>query len=243
MTTERALGRCGRTSAIVAAILDGDESATDRSHIALCATCTRESERAIRFDRILTAAAVEASDGIPAPDGVARVPSGAWASLIRLRVAPIATLAGAVAVGLVLAAVIGSRVQTPAGQPSVAFSTAATARTALASLGLACGELSCQSTAPNHVHRVQLTEDDGRVVEVEAWIESTDGKALDLHGADDLFARIAAAVLAPEAGTATASWIRAEYAACGASCSVDLEQVSIAVEVGSRSASVTLRER
>lgn len=244
MMTERALGRCGRTSAIVAAILDGDASSIDRSHIALCAICSRESERAIRFDRSLAATAVEASDGIPAPAGAGEGSYGALAGLLRLRVAPIATLAGAVAVGLILAAVIGSRVQAPAdGQPSIAFSPAATAHAALASLGLACDELICQSTAPNHVHRVVLTEAEGRVVGVEARIESTDGKALDLRGADDLFARIAAAVLEPEAGTATASWLRAEYPACGASCSVGLEHVSVVLEIGSQSASVTLRER
>jgi len=241
--TERALARCGRTAAIVGAVLDGTETPLDRSHIATCPICRRESERASRFDRSLAAAAAEVSDAIPDPAALAGERFvGPRIGRLGLGMARITTLAAAVLVGLLVANLIGSRVQPPTGQSPSPFSTAEEAREALAPLGIVCQGLVCEATLPNHVHRVLLTENDGRVVGVEARIDSTDGNVLDLRGVDDFYARIAAAVLSPDVETAAASWLRAEYATCGAGCAVELEQVDIAVEVGSRSVSLTLRE-
>ena len=238
---EPALARCARTSAIVEAILDGTPTPLDGSHVATCPACRRESERALRFTRRLATTAAEASDAIPDPalvSGRAR---------LNLRIAPIMTVAGAVAAGLMLAAIVATRGETPAGQGPSALSSVAAARQALAALGFSCqqpdGELICESTAPTHVHRVLLTVDDGRVVEAEARIESTDGTRLDPSGGDVLLGRIAGAVLAPESATAAADWLRGSYASCGAGCSTDLGKIGVALAIDERVIRLELRER
>jgi hypothetical protein len=234
---EPAVARCARTAAILEAILDGEPAPLDRSHVAACATCRRESERALRFTHSLATTATEASEAIPNPAlvrGRARM---------NLRLAPIMTVASAVAAGLLIAAIVATRGQPPAGQGPSAFSSPDAGRQALASLDFSCRGLICESTAPTHVHRVQLTEIDGRVVEVEARIESTDGKRIDPSGGDVLFGRIAGAVLAPESATAIAGWLRDAYTSCGAGCSIDLEEVGATLAIDERSIRLELRER
>jgi hypothetical protein len=236
------LARCGRTSRIVQAILDGVEAPVDRAHVDACATCGRQSERALRFTRSLPAVAAAVADGIPDPVRLRRRRMGSRIGGFGLRMAPVATLAGAVAVGMLVAAVIGSR-----GQLPKEFATAATATEELAALGFTCGSVNaetvCRATAPDHVHRVTLTVSDGRVVEVEARIESTNGTDLDLRGVDDLLARIAATVLRPEVRTEVTGWVSDAYPSCGAGCSVELEHISLAMAKESASVTLTLRER
>jgi len=247
--TQSALARCGRTSSIVGALLDGlDTQPADRAHIAACATCLHDSERAVRFTRRLATAAAEAADGIPEP-AVARGHrvNGVRIGRLRVRVAPVATLAGAIAAGLVVAAIIGTRAQPPAGQPPNAFTSVATATEALSPLGFICAssdaEAVCRSTAPDHLHLVTLTMAEGRVVEVEARIESTDGTSLDLRGVADLFARISSAVVASDLRAASDRWIRDAYPTCGAGCSSELGDVRVAMAKDGRSVSLSLRER
>jgi hypothetical protein len=164
-----------------------------------------------------------------------------------LRMAPVATLAGAVAVGLLVATVIGTRSQPPASPLPNAFASPSTATEGLAPLGFVCGSMDvetlCRSAAPDHVHLVTLTVTDGLVVGVEARIESTDGTDLDLRGVDDLLARIAAAVLTPDVRTAATDWIRDAYPTCGGSCSSDREEIGLAMARERHSVTLTLRER
>ena len=242
-----ALATCGRTARIVEAILDGVETPVDRAHIAACATCGRESARALRFTRSLPAAAAAVADAIPDPVLLRRQHVGVRIGRFNLRMAPLATLAGAVAVGLLIAAVIGTRSHPPASPLANAFASAAMATEGLAPLGFVCGSIDvetlCRSAAPDHVHLVTLTVTDGFVVGVEARIESTDGTDLDLRGVDDLLARIAAAVLTPDVRTAATGWIRDAYPTCGASCSSDREEIGLAMARESQSVTLTLRER
>jgi hypothetical protein len=243
---QRGLARCGRTSRIVAAILDGVETPVDRAHIAACAMCGRESERAVSFTRSLPIAAAAVGDGIPDPVLLRRQQFGVRIGGY-LRMGPVATLAGAVAVGLLVATVIGTRSQPPASPLPNAFASPSTATEGLAPLGFVCGSMDvetlCRSAAPDHVHLVTLTVTDGLVVGVEARIESTDGTDLDLRGVDDLLARIAAAVLTPDVRTAATDWIRDAYPTCGGSCSSDREEIGLAMARERHSVTLTLRER
>ena len=247
MTNVAATPRCHRTPGIAEATLDGVVSAGDRSHIAACATCRREWGRAVRFHSRLAATAAEVSNGIPHPATVAAGTSW-WTNLWHTgrRLAPIATLAGAVALGLFVATIIGTRAEAPLGRPT-AFSAEAPARQALGLLGLVCAEsdigFACQSTAPDHVHRVVMTLDDQRVIEVEARIESTNGEALEVGGADVLLTRIAAAVLAPNAQADVAGWLSDEFAACGTSCSAELDGLRLALEIDPHVISFSLKGR
>jgi len=238
--SERALAGCRRTSGIVRVLLDGAETPAHRSHIAGCATCRSASERVARFDRGLVAAAAEVIATIPAPD---MAPSRR-----NLKVATMATLAGAVAVGVVMAAVIiGTRTPPTGSGPPGAFASVASVRGPLALLGLVCGDVPggevCQSTALDHTHRVSLTEAGGRVVEVEARIESNDGERLDKRGAEQLLARFAAAALAPDVGAATARWLQDAWPSCDSGCSTELADVSLRLAQDSSSVSLVLRER
>jgi len=234
--------RCPRTSSVVDAILDGRD--IDRAHVATCAACAAESERALRFTRNLAAATLDVSSGIPDPAiaaGTRRM--GMRAGRLSLR---LLTLAGAVAAGLLIAAVVSLRPQ-PAGPGPIAFGSVDRAEGQLAFLNMVCNDgdpgVVCESRAPTHVHRVTLTTDaQGYVTAVDAVVESTDGKRLDKSGADVLFGRIAAAVLSPEAAAAATTWIRDSLASCGPSCSVELPQVEITLEDAPRSIGLTLRE-
>ena len=234
--------RCQRTSIVVDAILDGRDF--DRFHVASCAACARESERALRFTRNLAPATIDVSSGIPDPviaAGTRRM--GTRVGRLSLR---ILTVGAAVAAGLLIAAVVSLRAQ-PAQPRPVAFGSVDRAEGQLAFLDLVCDEggpgVVCESHAENHVHRVTLTTGaDGRVTAVDAVVESTDGKGLDKRGADVLFGRIARAVLSPEAGAAATFWIQDSFASCGSSCSVDLPQVSLILEDAPKSISLTLRE-
>ena len=234
--------RCPRTSSVVDAILDGRD--VNGAHVASCAACARESERALRFMRNLAAATLDVSSGVPDPAvaaGTRRM--GTRVGRLSLR---LLTVGGAVAAGLLIAAVVSLRTQPAEPQP-VAFGSVTRAEGQLAFLDLVCDEggpgVVCESHAENHVHRVTLTTDpDGRVMAVDAVVESTDGKGLDKRGADVLFGRIARAVLSPEAGAAATAWIDDSLASCGSSCSVDLPQVSLVLEDAPKSISLTLRE-
>ena len=234
--------RCPRTSIVVDAILDGRDF--DRAHVASCAACARESERALRFMRNLASATLDVSSGIPDPvvaAGTRRM--GTRVGRLSLRML---TVGGAVAAGLLIAAVVSLRAQPAEPRPG-AFGSVERAEGQLAFLDLVCDEggpgVVCESHAENHVHRVTLATDaDGRVTAVDAVVESTDGKGLDKRGADVLFGRIARAVLSPEAGRAATAWIEDSFASCGSSCSVDLPQVSLILEDAPKSVSLTLRE-
>ena len=198
----------------------------------------------MRFTRSLATAAAAVSGGIPDPVVLRREAGVSSRGLLRM--APLATLTGAVAVGLLVAAAIGMRSQPPVSQQPEAFVATGAASEELASLGFACesveAETRCLATAPDHVHRVTLTVDDGRVVQVEARIESTDGTDLDLRGMDDLLSDIAVAVLRPEWRTAAGDWIGDAYPTCGPRCSTDGEEVGMAMSKGSQSVSLSLRE-
>ena len=246
--TERAMASCRRTSGLVERVLDGAESQVDRSHITTCAACAREAQRARRFQQSLAAAASEFATGIPAPPAPSEVPT-VWTRLGRVAqpIARTATLAAAIVVGVVLAGLIGSRTMPPGLQAEQAFASADSARDALASLSLVCQDqdqvIVCQSLAPDHVHRVVLSESGDRVVQVVASIESIDREPIDLRGADDLFARIATAVLTPSEARLAGDWVRAAYSSCGAGCSMTLDHLGLSLAVDSRSATFVLRER
>ncbi len=173
--TDTAMARCSRTAGIVEAILDGDEAALDRAHLAGCAICTREAEHAMQFTRSLSATAVEASEGIPDAALLGRERTwlrGRRTGRLTLR---ILTLAGAVAAGLVIATVIGSRALAPTGRGPSIFGPSVATQQRLEAMDLACGQqdgvMECMSIAKDHMHAVLLTLEDGQVVRVEARID------------------------------------------------------------------------
>ena len=111
---------CGRTARIGEAVLDGAELApTDRVHLAGCAACGREADRASSFVGRLALAAEWAMDDVP--DAMTDAAARPLRSL-RRALASGAMLAGAVAAGLLLAAVVGLRLSAPtgiAGEPRI----------------------------------------------------------------------------------------------------------------------------
>ena len=245
--TDTAMARCSRTAGIVEAILAGDEAALDRAHLAGCASCTREAEHATQFTRGLSATAVEASEGIPDAALLERERTwlrGQRTGRLTLR---ILTLAGAVAAGLVIATVIGSRALAPTGRGPSIFGPSVATQQRLEAMDLACGEqdgvVECMSIAKDHMHAVLLTLEDGQVVRVEARIDSTEGGPLKLDGADWMFARFAAAVLTPEMRSDVAHWLGDEFAACGTSCSADIDDVHLELSKGTESVVMTLAPR
>jgi hypothetical protein len=245
--TDTAMARCSRSTGIVEAILEGGEMALDRAHLASCAICAREAERAMQFRRSLSATAVEASAGIPDAALLGRERTwlrGRRTGRMTLR---ILTLAAAVAAGLVIATVIGSRALAPTGRGPSIFGPSVAAQQRLEAMDLACGQkdgvMECMSLAKAHMHDVLLTLEDGQVVGVEARIESTNGKPLKLDGADWMFARFAAAVLTPEMRSDVVHWLGDEFAACGTSCSADIEGVHVELSKDTESVVLTLTPR
>ena len=245
--TDTTLARCSRTGAIVEAIVDGDVAALDRAHLATCATCTREAERAMQFTRSLSATAIEASEGIPDASLLGRDRSlmrGGRTGRLTLR---ILTLAAAVAAGLVIATVIGSRALAPTGRGPSIFGPSVAAQERLGAMDLACGQtggvVECKSVAKDHVHRALLTVEDGQIVGVEARVEGTDGKPLVRDGADVMLARIAAAVLAPEIRSEAVHWVSDAFPTCGASCSADFDDLHLELSTDAKSVVLTLTRR
>jgi hypothetical protein len=205
-------------------------------------------ERAQRFSRNLATVASEISDGVPDAGLVdGSRPFGARFDGVRLRLAPIATVAGAMVVSLAIVAIASGRPQAPAGGAAPAFTSTEAAREALAPLGLICaqagGGVVCEAPAPDHVHRATLETDGDGVTSAEVRIESTDGGPLVLDGVDDYFARAASAVLAPELAAEADGWIREAYAGCGAECSIELDGLDLSMALGSESVTLVLRER
>jgi hypothetical protein len=244
--TDMAAPRCRRTSSILDSILEGNEAALDRAHLATCATCSMEADRAMRFTHGLAATAAAASEGIPDASLLdhERARLGGRTGRLTLR---ILTLAGAVAAGLVIATVIGSRALAPTGRGPSIFGPSAAAQERLERQKLAChpdaAVVECRSTAKGHVHEVRLTLTDGQIARVEARIESTDGKKLDVRGADVMFARFASAVLAPETRSEVVNWISANFMDCRTICSVDLEAVHVKGSVDEESVVLVLTPR
>ena len=244
--TDATMARCSRTSGIVDAILDGDEAALDRVHLASCATCTRGAERATQFRRSLTATAAEATEGIPDASllGGRRSQPGGRTGRLTLRVL---TLAGAVAAGLAIATVIGSRALAPTGRGPSIFGPSVAAQQRLEAMDLACAQkasvLECKSVAKDHVHRALLTLDDGQVVGVEARIDGTDGKPLVLDGANVMLARLAAAALTPEMRSQAVNWVSDAFRTCGPTCSADVDDLHLELTKGTYSVVLTLSQR
>jgi hypothetical protein len=244
--TDSTLPRCSRTARIVDAILDGSPTALDRAHLATCATCSRAAERAAAFTESLVATAIEASDGIPdaALIGGQRARIGrAGAGRLTLR---ILTLAGAVAAGLVIATLIGSRALAPTGRGPSIFGPSDAAQQRLEGQKLTCtpdgAVVECLSKAPGHVHRVVLTLEDGQITQVVARIDSTDGKKLDLSGADVMMARFAAAVTSAETRSDVVNWISRNFMDCGGSCTGDLANVHLEGSLSDKSVVLTLTQ-
>ena len=245
--TDTTMARCNRTGEIVRAILDGEMAALDRAHLATCATCTREAERAMQFTRSLSATAIEASEGIPDASLLGRDRSllrGRRTGRLTLR---ILTLAAAVAAGLVIATVIGSRALAPTGRGPSIFGPSVAAQERLGVMDLACGQMGivveCKSVAKDHIHRALLTLEDGQIVGVEARVDGTDDKPLVRDGADVMLARIAAAVLAPEMRSQAVHWVSDTFTTCGASCSADFDGLHLELSTGTESVVLNLTRR
>ena len=214
---------CGRAARIGEAALDGAElTASDRVHLASCAACSREADRAGAFLGRLTRAAEAAMDDVP--DGMTDVAARPLRSLPRV-LASGAMLAGAIAAGLLLAAVVGLRLSAPAGQATT-LGSAASAEVRLAAMDLVCipaeAGTTCESVAPDHVHRVRITEQAGAIRGVEAGIIGTTGAAIDLRGADDLLRRLATAAFEGPYDAAATAWLASAYSGCGETCSADV---------------------
>jgi hypothetical protein len=225
--TETVMPRCRRTADIVEAILEGNEPGLDRAHLASCTTCSVEADRAMRFTRGLVATTAAASEGIP--DASLLAPER---SRLRGRTGQLTlrflTLAGAVAAGLVIAAVIGSRALAPTGRGPSIFGPSAAAQERVEAMDLACGQknehlVECTSLAKDHRHEVLLTLEDGEIVGVKARISSTNGKPLDVRGANVMFARFASAVVTPGVRSGAVNWVANSFAECGSSCSAELD--------------------
>jgi hypothetical protein len=235
---------CGRTARIGEAVLDGAELApADRVHLAGCATCRREADRAASFVGRLALAAEWAMDDVPDPrtDAAARP----LRSLPRV-LASGAMLAGAIAAGLLLAAVVGLRLTTPAGPPTN-FGSAEMAGARLAAMDLDCvptdAGATCESVAPDHVHRVRLTVTDGAVTGAEAGIVGTTGEAIDLRGADDLLRRLTIAALGSPRDAAATAWLADRYAGCEGTCSADVGGMHLELERRDDAAILTIEAR
>jgi len=246
--TDTTLPRCSRTGGIVEAILEGNEGALDRAHLATCTTCSREAERAVQFRRSLSVTAVEASEGIPDAGLFGRESSPLRSGRTRRVTLRILTLAGAVAAGLVIATVIGSRALAPTGRGPSIFGSSVAAQQRLSAMDLACGQkdglVECMSIAKDHKHRVLLTlDDDGEVVSVEARIDSTNGGPLKLDGADWMFARFASAVVTPEVRSQVVRGVADTFSGCGTSCSSDVAGLHLELTKEADSVVLTLIPR
>ena len=221
MSWRGAEATCRHAARIGETLLDGGTlGATDRLHLATCAACTREAARAARFLDRLALAAEAAMDDVP--PRLADTGGSRW---IRRVVVPAGLLAGAAAGGLLLAAVAGLRPTPPVGAAPT-LGSVATAEEHLAQLDLACapvaGGATCESRAPDHVHRVVLTAEDGSVTGMEAGIVGTEGTPIDLSGADDLLRRMTTAALEGSHEAAATAWLAGNYAECADTCSADV---------------------
>ena len=220
---------CRIAARIGEALLDGGMlSATDRLHVATCAACTREAEGATRFLGRLAVAAEAAMDDVPRGLGGVGVSRG-----IRRTMVQATMLAGAAAAGLLLAAVVGLRLTPPVGEVRTLGSVAA-AEERLAQLDLTCAPIAggarCESGAPDHVHRVTLTAQDGAVIGMEAGIIGTQARAIDLRGADDLLRRLTTASLEGSHDAAATAWLAANYADCADTCVADVAGMRLVLE-------------
>jgi hypothetical protein len=229
MSWRDAAATCRTAARIGETLLDGGTpSAADRLHVAGCAACTREAERASRFLARLALAAESAIDD------VLPVAAGVGASRWLRRVLATATmLAGAAAAGLLLAAIVGLRLTPPVGEAPT-LGSVATAERRLERLDLTCtpvgGGAVCASRAADHAHRVTLTADDGAVVGMEAGIIGTQARAIDLRGADDLLRRMTTAALEGSHEAAATAWLAANYARCASTCSADVNGMHLELE-------------
>jgi hypothetical protein len=155
-------------------------------------------------------------------------------------------MAGAVAAGLLLAAIVGLRLSAPAGPPSD-LGSAELARVDLAAMDLVCvptdAGATCESVAPDHVHRVRLTVADGVIRGVEAGIIGTTGRAIDLRGADDLLRRMTIAVLGSSNDAAATAWLAGAYPGCEGTCSADVAGMHLELERRDDAAILTIEAR
>ena len=235
---------CGRTARIADALLDGIElAASDRVHLAGCAACTREADRATAFLGRLALAAEVAMDDVPA---AATTRAARPLRLLPRVLASGAMLVGAIAAGLLLAAVVGLRLSAPAGIPTT-LGSAAMAEVGLAAMDLVCvrtdAGATCESVAPDHVHRVRLSVTDGAVSRVEAGIVGTTGRAIDLRGADDLLRRMATAALEEPNDAVATAWLADTYAGCEGRCSADVAGLRLELERRDDAAILTVEAR
>ena len=165
---------------------------------------------------------------------------------LRRMLASGAMLAGAVAAGLLLAAVVGLRLSAPAGAPSD-LGSAEMAKADLAAMDLVCvptdAGATCESVAPDHVHRVRLTVTAGAIRGVEAGIIGTTGRAIDLRGADDLLRRMTIAALGGSHDAAATAWLADTYAGCEGTCSADVAGMHLVLERRDDAAILTIEAR
>ena len=235
---------CGRTARMGEAVLDGVElAAADRIHLAGCAACRLEVDRAASFVGRLAVAAEWAMDEVP--DATTSAGARPLRSLRRVLASGV-VLGGAVAAGLLLAAVIGLRLSAPAGSlTSLGSAHAASAR--LAALDLVCvasdAGSTCESVAPDHVHSVRLIVTDGAIRGVEAGIIGTTGRPIDLRGADDLLRRMTTAALSRPQDTAVTNWLAETYAGCKGTCSADVDGMHLQLERRDDAAILTIEAR
>ena len=248
--TDTAMARCSRTAGIVEAILAGDEAALDRAHLAGCASCTREAEHATQFTRGLSATAVEASEGIPDAALLERERTwlrGQRTGRLTLRILNVGRGGGGRPGHRDRDRVACAGTDGPGTEhPSVRRLPPQQPPTGSHGPGLwGAGRRGGVHVDPRRTTciAVLLTLEDGQVVRVEARIDSTEGGPLKLDGADWMFARFAAAVLTPEMRSDVAHWLGDEFAACGTSCSADIDDVHLELSKGTESVVMTLAPR
>ena len=117
----------------------------------------------------------------------------------------------------------------------------------LAAMDLVCmpadAGTTCESVAPDHVHRVRLTVSDGAIRGVEAGIIGTTGRPIDLRGADDLLRRMTMAALDGPHDAAATAWLADAYAGCDGTCSADVDGMHLELERRDDAAILTIEAR
>ena len=103
--------------------------------------------------------------------------------------------------------------------------------------------VTCESVAPDHVHRVRLTIVDGAIRGVEAGIIGTTGRAIDLRGADDLLRRMTIAALGGSHDAAATAWLADTYAGCEGTCSADVAGMHLELDRRDDAAILTIEAR
>lgn len=241
------VARCRRSGRIAQRLLDGREpSAADRAHMAGCGVCSAESRRVAGFLAALPATASDVAEGIPSPTparATRRLP--AWIARGRQPVLGAATVAMAVAVGLVVASVIAPRAGQPSGRSLAPLADRAAAVASLESLGLACGSpvagvTTCRRSAAGRVEQVVLETQAAGTTTVAASAHTDGRQPFEVAGVAAYLSGTARSVLSAEAGLEVERWLRAVGTRCGGECTTTRAGVAITLDVGEEAVKLVL---